>query len=40
MYSAVIAVVADEPKERDHYKELIPDGLGVVHTIVEVHSAD
>ena len=40
MYSAVIAVVADEPKEPDHYKELIPDGLGIVHTIVEVHATD
>ena len=40
MYSAIIAVVANEPKDPDYYKELIPDGLGIVHTVVEVHSAD
>jgi hypothetical protein len=22
----------------EHYKRLIPDGLGIVHTIVEVHT--
>jgi len=40
MYSAIIAVVAEEPKTPDHYKALIPEGLGIVHTIVEVHAAD
>jgi cation diffusion facilitator family transporter len=40
MYSAIVAVVADDPKEPDHYKKLIPDGLGIVHTVVEVHAAD
>lgn len=40
MYSAIIAVVADEPKEPDYYKDLIPRGLGIVHTVVEVHAAD
>jgi cation diffusion facilitator family transporter len=40
MYSAIIAVVADEPKAPDHYKALIPERLGIVHTIVEVHAAD
>ena len=39
MYSAVVAVVADEPREPEYYKRLIPQGLGVVHTVVEVHSA-
>jgi cation diffusion facilitator family transporter len=40
MYSAIIAIVADEPQQPDHYKSLIPPGLGIVHTIVEVHAAD
>lgn len=40
MYSAVIGIVANEPREPDHYKRLIPEGAGIVHTIVEVHPAD
>jgi cation diffusion facilitator family transporter len=40
MYSAIIAVVAEDPKAPDHYKALIPERLGIVHTIVEVHAAD
>ena len=37
IYVAVITVVADEPKEPDHYKAMIPKDLGVVHTTVEVY---
>jgi cation diffusion facilitator family transporter len=40
MYSVAIAVVANDPQAPDHYKALIPKGLGIVHTVVEVHSAD
>ena len=40
MYSAIIAVVAGEPREPEHYKRLIPQDLGVVHAAVEVHRAD
>jgi Co/Zn/Cd efflux system component len=40
MYSAIISVVANEPRDPDHYKAMIPAGLGIVHTIVEVHAAD
>jgi cation diffusion facilitator family transporter len=40
MYSASISVVANEPRDPDHYKALIPAGLGIVHTVVEVHAAD
>jgi len=40
MYSATISVVANEPKDPDDYKALIPKGLGIVHTVVEVHPAD
>jgi cation diffusion facilitator family transporter len=40
MYSAIISVVANEPKEPDHYKQLIPGNLGLVHIAVEVHAAD
>ncbi len=37
LYAASITVVTDEPKPPEHYKNLIPSQLGLVHTIVEVH---
>ena len=37
IYSATITVVSAAPKPPHHYKHLIPDRLGIVHTIVEVH---
>jgi len=40
MYSATVSVVANEPRDPDYYKHLIPDGAGIVHTVVEVHPAD
>jgi cation diffusion facilitator family transporter len=37
IYSATVTVVSAAPKPPQHYKHLIPDRLGIVHTIVEVH---
>lgn len=37
IYSATIAVVSAKPKPPEYYKSLIPNELGIVHTIVEVH---
>jgi len=37
IYSASITVVSEVPKSPGHYKSLIPEGLGIVHTNVEVH---
>ena len=37
IYSATMAVVSDTPKPPEYYKSLIPNNLGIVHTIVEVH---
>lgn len=37
MYSGTIAVVSDAPKSPEYYKNLISKGLGIVHTIIEVH---
>jgi cation diffusion facilitator family transporter len=37
IYSATLAVVSDAPKQPEYYKSLIPEDLGIVHTIVEVH---
>jgi cation diffusion facilitator family transporter len=38
MYSALVSVVTHEPRPPEHYKHLIPSGLGLVHVAVEVHS--
>jgi cation diffusion facilitator family transporter len=37
IYSATVTVVSDSPRSPEHYKNLIPGNLGIVHTIVEVH---
>jgi len=37
IYAAAIALVSYEPKLPDHYKELIPKELGIVHVTVEAH---
>jgi cation diffusion facilitator family transporter len=39
MYSAIVSVVTDSPRAPDHYKRLIPAGLGIVHLTVEIHAA-
>lgn len=35
-YAATISVVTDAPRPPEHYKDLLPAGLGLVHPIVEV----
>ena len=40
MYSAVVSIVAREPKSPDDYKRLMAAETGIVHTVVEVHRAD
>ncbi len=35
-YAAIISVVACHPKSADHYRERVPDDLGLVHVTVEV----
>jgi cation diffusion facilitator family transporter len=37
IHAAAIAVVTDEPQPPDHYKTLLPEGLGLLHVTVEVH---
>jgi cation diffusion facilitator family transporter len=37
IYSAAISIVTDDPKPPDHYKNLLPDEIGLVHSTVEVH---
>ncbi len=37
IYSVIISVVAHAPQPPDHYKKLLPPGLGLAHVTVEVH---
>ena len=37
IFSAVITVVSNDPKQPEYYKNLVPEGLGIVHATVEVH---
>ncbi len=39
IYSATLAVVSDAPRPPEYYKSLIPEHLGIVHTIIEVHDS-
>ena len=38
IYSVIVSVVTHHPKPPDHYKELMPPGLGIMHMVVEVHA--
>ena len=40
LYNAIISVVADAPKQPDHYRKMIPDNIGLVHTTIEIHKCD
>ena len=36
-YSVEVAIVAIHPQRPEHYKALLPAGLGLVHVAVEIH---
>lgn len=38
LYSVIVSLVTHHPRPPDHYKSLIPEGLGVMHVVVEVHT--
>ena len=40
IYSVMLSVVTQYPQPPEYYKNLIPEGLGVVHTSIEVHHCD
>jgi len=40
LYSAIVSVVTHEPQPPEHYKALLPKGLGIVHIVVEVHRCE
>jgi cation diffusion facilitator family transporter len=37
VYGAILSVVTHDPKPPEHYKRLLPSGLGLVHVTVEVN---
>jgi len=37
MYTTAISIVTDKPKPPEHYKCLLPNEIGLVHSTVEVH---
>jgi cation diffusion facilitator family transporter len=37
-YAAALSVVTDAPRTPEHYKALLPAGLGIAHATVEVHA--
>jgi len=39
LYSAVVSVATDRAEPPEHYKRMLPSGLGIVHLVVEVHPA-
>jgi cation diffusion facilitator family transporter len=40
LYAALLTVVTPVPRPPQHYKELLPEHLGIVHVTVEVHAQD
>ena len=40
IYSAILSVVTHHPQPPEYYKNLMPEGLGIVHTSIEVHRCD
>jgi Co/Zn/Cd efflux system component len=37
LYTSIVSIVTHQPKSAQHYKDLIPAELGLVHVVVEVH---
>lgn len=37
IYAAEISIVTEKPNLPEHYKELIPNELGIVHACIEIH---
>lgn len=40
IYNAIVSIVADVPKQPDHYKKLLPNDKGLAHTTIEIHKCD
>lgn len=35
--NAIVSIIADVPKQPDHYKKLLPNDKGPAHTAIEIH---
>jgi len=40
MYCVVIGVVSENPQPPEHYKSLLPEGMGLVHVAIEIHNTE
>lgn len=40
IYNAIVSIIADDPKQPDHYKKLLPNDKGLAHTTIEIHKCD
>lgn len=40
IYAAEMVILSRGSEDPDHYRSLLPQGLGLVHTAIEVHAAD
>ena len=40
IYSVIVSVVTQHPRPPEHYKRLVPPGMGLMHIVVEVHTCD
>jgi cation diffusion facilitator family transporter len=40
MYTVAISIVTNKPKPPEHYKSLLPNEIGLVHSTVEVHQCN
>jgi len=40
IYNAIVSIVADVPKQPDHYKKLLPNDKGLAHITIEIHKCD
>src|SRR5690606_21124917 len=38
LYSVIVGIATAAPRPPEHYKRLMPQGHGIVHTAVEVHA--
>jgi cation diffusion facilitator family transporter len=37
IFAATISIVTQDPRSPDHYKAMIPENLGIVHSTIEIH---
>ncbi|SMF27346.1 cation diffusion facilitator family transporter [Tistlia consotensis] len=38
LHAAALCIVTHDPRDPEHYRSLLPSGLGIVHSTIEVHA--